>query len=132
MSASAIQPIRWESGSIILLDQTKLPREEVYLKCERVDQIAEAICALSVRGAPLIGISAAYGLALAAQSGDGSVAARVAEAAETLRATRPTARNLFWAIDRMVARAQTGATAEELRQEAEAISREQAQGASVA
>ncbi|MBN1461559.1 MAG: S-methyl-5-thioribose-1-phosphate isomerase [Armatimonadetes bacterium] len=127
MSASAIQPIRWDHGSVVLLDQTKLPGEEVYLKCERLEQMAEAICALRVRGAPLIGIAAAYGLALAAQSGDGSVAGRVGDAAETLRATRPTARNLFWAIDRMVARAEAGATAEELLREAEAIHAEDAE-----
>jgi methylthioribose-1-phosphate isomerase len=126
MSATRIQPIRWDDGSVILLDQTRLPQEETYLKCDRVDQIAEAICSLRVRGAPLIGIAAAYGLAFAAQSSDGSVAARVGEAAETLRATRPTARNLFWAIDRMVARADAGATAEELLQEAEAIHAEDA------
>jgi len=127
MSASAIQPIRWDSGSVVLLDQTKLPSEEVYLTCDRVEQMAEAICSLRVRGAPLIGIAAAYGLALAAQSGEGPVAARVSDAAETLRATRPTARNLFWAIDRMVGRAQAGATAEELLQEAEAIHAEDAE-----
>jgi methylthioribose-1-phosphate isomerase len=124
MSATSIQPIRWEDASVVLLDQTRLPQEETYLKCDRVDQIAEAICSLRVRGAPLIGIAAAYGLALAAHAGDGSVEARVGRAAGTLRATRPTARNLFWAIDRMVARAEAGGTADELLREARAIHEE--------
>ncbi len=127
MASRSVQPIRWAENQVIILDQTRLPQTEAYLRCERVEQVAEAIRSLRVRGAPLIGIAAAYGLALAARSANGSVRERVAKAAELLRATRPTARNLFWAIDRMVARAESGAEAEELAQEALAIHEEDAE-----
>ena len=90
-----------------MLDQTRLPFEEVDLHCYTVEQVAEAIRSLRVRGAPAIGVTAAYGVALAARL----VAERVANRAEfcdavqdalvTLAATRPTAVNLFWAIERM-------------------------------
>jgi methylthioribose-1-phosphate isomerase len=136
-----IRPIRWEKDHVAILDQTLLPGEERYLSCVSVEQIAEAIRQLRVRGAPLIGIAAAYGLALAAlHRGAGfqpaaALRQRVAEAADLLRATRPTARNLFWAIDRMVAAltvAQTSslrppAQARALLDEALAIHREDAE-----
>lgn len=121
MRSQRIQPIYWQDGRVMILDQTLLPREERYLTCERVEEVAEAIRRLAVRGAPLIGIAAAYGIALAASRGED-----LAAAAELLRATRPTARNLFWAIDRMVARAEAGASAEELLAEARAIHEEDA------
>jgi len=125
MTGSGIRPVRWENGVVVILDQTRLPQEEVYLRCQRVDQVAEAIRSLRVRGAPLIGIAAAYGIALAAR--DGASRDSVLEAAETLQTTRPTAHNLFWAIDRMVARMAMGATASDLVQEAVAIHEEDAE-----
>lgn len=91
----------------MLIDQTRLPFEEVDLHCRDVATLAEAIRMLRVRGAPAIGVAAAYGVALAAgqaAQGKGGVEetrARVLEACETLAATRPTAVNLFWAIERM-------------------------------
>jgi len=127
MPAQRIQPIRWQDDHVVILDQTLLPNEEQYLRCGRVAEMAEAISALRVRGAPLIGIAAAYGIALAAQGDPGGLLDRVEEAAALLRATRPTARNLFWAIDRMVARAREGASAEALRAEALAIHEEDAE-----
>jgi methylthioribose-1-phosphate isomerase len=126
MAASTIQPIRWAGDHLLFLDQTRLPHCQVYLRCERVEQLAEAIRALRLRGAPLIGIAAAYGLALAARGDEASLKQRVARAADLLRATRPTARNLFWAIDRVVALAGAGATADELAREALAIHEEDA------
>jgi methylthioribose-1-phosphate isomerase len=126
MASRPVQPIRWAENQVLILDQTRLPQTEAYLRCERVEQVAEAIRSLRVRGAPLIGIAAAYGLALAARSGTGPVRERVLRAAEVLRATRPTARNLFWAIDRMVTHAQNGADAEALAREALAIHEEDA------
>ena len=126
MSTGRIQPIRWSGDHVAILDQTLLPHREEYLRCERVEQVAEAIRALRVRGAPLIGIAAGYGIALAARGDKSGMAARVGKAAELLRATRPTARNLFWAIDRMVARAGAGASADELAREAVAIHEEDA------
>jgi methylthioribose-1-phosphate isomerase len=122
-----IEPIRWEADRVAILDQTLLPREERYLGCESVEQIAEAIRRLQVRGAPLIGIAAAYGIALAARGPEEGRRQRVARAADLLRGTRPTARNLFWAIDRMVALAGRGGDASALRDEAFAIHREDAE-----
>jgi len=127
MGRPRVEPIRWSDGRVIILDQTLLPREERHLECTQVEQIAEAIRSLRVRGAPLIGIAAAYGVALAARGEPEGCLARVRAAAAALRATRPTARNLFYAIDRMVARAERGATADQLAEEAAAIHQEDAQ-----
>ena len=81
---------------VVLLDQRRLPDEEVNLECRTAAEVAEAIRTLAVRGAPAIGIAAAYGLALAALRGDD-----LAEAERVLAASRPTAVNLFWALERM-------------------------------
>jgi methylthioribose-1-phosphate isomerase len=91
-------PIRWRDGVLELLDQTRLPAEEAWLRCETPEQVADAIRRLAVRGAPAIGIAAAYGLALAARAGRS-----FDEAAELLGSTRPTAVNLRWAIERAAA-----------------------------
>ena len=87
-----------------MLDQRLLPREERYLRLSRVEDVAEGIRAMVVRGAPAIGISAAYGVVLAARAaaGDAVAFARAMELADALlRATRPTAVNLAWALGRM-------------------------------
>ncbi len=100
-----------ETGALRILDQRRLPNEIVELRCETLDQVAEAIRSLAVRGAPAIGVAAAYGVALVArQLAARGLAARTAQAeldaaVATLAATRPTAVNLFWALDRMQARA---------------------------
>ncbi len=99
-----MRPLRWEDESLFLLDQTRLPREEVWLRCTTVEEVARAIEEMRVRGAPAIGATAAYGVALGARKGDDPLAAALA-AAERLRVTRPTAVNLFWALERMTARA---------------------------
>jgi methylthioribose-1-phosphate isomerase len=104
------------AGCLRLLDQTLLPTQVVYLDCTSVEQVWQAIKRLSVRGAPAIGIAAAYGCVLAAQAAEGQAAnpargpdaqarvqAAVAEAAEYLATSRPTAVNLFWAVKRMAA-----------------------------
>jgi methylthioribose-1-phosphate isomerase len=126
MAGPRVEPIRWAEDHCVILDQTRLPREESYLHCDDVDGIAEAICTLRVRGAPLIGIAAAYAIALAARGDAARLKQRVAQAADALRATRPTARNLFWAIDRMLQRVDAGAGAAELASEARAIHQEDA------
>ena len=100
-----ISPIRWRDGQLLLLDQTLLPGAEVDRACASWEAVAEAIRSLVVRGAPAIGVAAAFGVALAARAsrasdGDG-VLADVEQAAKGLAATRPTAVNLFWALDRM-------------------------------
>ncbi|MCY3927621.1 MAG: S-methyl-5-thioribose-1-phosphate isomerase, partial [Acidobacteria bacterium] len=84
-------PIRWSDDALLLLDQTLLPEQEVWLRCRRPEDVAEAIRRLSVRGAPAIGVAAAYGLVLGAED--------FAAAYTLLLATRPTAVNLRWALD---------------------------------
>ncbi len=100
-------PIEWlADGKVRFLDQTRLPQEESWVETADYERIAEAIRRLEVRGAPLIGIAAAYGLALAARASDAPDEARlladVRAAADVLRSTRPTAVNLAWALDRMI------------------------------
>ena len=88
--------MRLEDDCVVVLDQRRLPEEEVDLECRSAAEVAEAISTLAVRGAPAIGIAAAYGYALAGVRGDG-----LDEAAATLLASRPTAVNLPWAIAEM-------------------------------
>ena len=99
--------IAYRGGALVLLDQRKLPREEVYLECRTEEEVAEAVKSMVVRGAPAIGIAAGYGMALAAArhagSGAGAQRAALERAARALGATRPTAVNLFWAIEKMMA-----------------------------
>ena len=100
-------PIEWlPGGRVRLIDQTRLPREEVYVETSDYRDLARAIREMRVRGAPLIGIAAAYALALAARqapAGDKpTLLAALREAAKELRATRPTASNLAWALERML------------------------------
>jgi methylthioribose-1-phosphate isomerase len=100
--AEPFSPMRWEGPGLRMLDQTRLPVEEVWMDCETPEQIADAIRRLAVRGAPAIGVAAAYGLVLgmrtvtdAAQLDD-----RFNEVSELLGGTRPTAVNLRWALER--------------------------------
>src|SRR5687767_13883968 len=91
-------PLRWDGEALHVLDQTRLPAEEVVLTLRGAADTAEAIQRLAVRGAPLIGIAAAYGLAMeVARGGD------FERAAALLAGARPTARNLGWAVERVFA-----------------------------
>jgi methylthioribose-1-phosphate isomerase len=90
--------LRWDGNSLFLLDQRLLPREEVWLECRTASAVADAIRTMVVRGAPAIGVSAAFGMAMAARAGEDLQAA-----AEELKRSRPTAVNLAWAVDRMAA-----------------------------
>ncbi len=96
-------------GRVRMIDQTRLPTELVQLEIETVDQMVDAIRRLAVRGAPAIGVAAAFGVLLGIQAHSKKEAAdvlgRTQEIAATLAKARPTAVNLFWALDRMVARA---------------------------
>lgn len=98
--------LRWNNGCLEILDQTLLPGKVEYINCCQHRTVCEAICRLSVRGAPAIGAAAAYGLALGAQgiqaSGRDEFNAAVEKIAADLAATRPTAVNLKWALDRML------------------------------
>ncbi|RXT04837.1 S-methyl-5-thioribose-1-phosphate isomerase [Ammoniphilus sp. CFH 90114] len=106
-----VHSIRWEEDRVLLLDQTKLPLEVVFEDVYTIEQMWNAIRALKVRGAPAIGISAAYGMYLgardieAADSSDFLIKLR--EKREYLATSRPTAVNLFWAIDRMMNKAES-------------------------
>ena len=91
--------IRWENGTLLLLDQTRLPAEERWLAYTDYREVAQAIKTMVVRGAPAIGIAAAYAMALAARENSGDFS--MSRAKQTLAASRPTAVNLFWALDRM-------------------------------
>ena len=99
-------PLWWEDGALCLLDQTGLPHEVRTLRCGSWEEVADAIRELRVRGAPAIGLAAAYGLVVAAYACGARPLAEclgtVRRAAAVLRATRPTAVNLGWAIDRML------------------------------
>lgn len=130
------QAIRWERPVLYLLDQRRLPAACESVACRTPSEVADAIRTMVVRGAPAIGAAAAYGIAMAAwQLADGRAPAEFwqglrAVAAE-MRATRPTAVNLFWAVDRVLRRAEAElarggprAVAEALEAEAEAIFRE--------
>lgn len=98
---SFFSPIRYCDGVLELLDQTRLPHEEIWLVCDRPEDVAGAIRRLSVRGAPAIGVAAAYGLALGLK-GTTNPRKDLETTASLLAATRPTAVNLQWALDRGV------------------------------
>ncbi len=100
-----IPTLTWTPEGVRFLDQTKLPREESYVLATTYEQVADVIVTMVVRGAPAIGVSAAYGIALGATNSQAATPEEFAPEFETicarLAATRPTAVNLFWAIDRM-------------------------------
>jgi methylthioribose-1-phosphate isomerase len=111
-----IRAVQWRDDCLRLLDQRKLPFDEAWVDCRDASEVAEAIHDLVVRGAPAIGITAAWGVVLAAQRGDDLDATMA-----TLRAARPTAVNLTWALDRMRACIDGRADAESAAREAQAI-----------
>jgi methylthioribose-1-phosphate isomerase len=105
MYKSNVKTLTWDNKSLKLIDQRKLPFEEIYVDCITADDVALAIKDMVVRGAPAIGVTAAYGAALAARQYTGSDVAEFTrflnEKLKMLGNTRPTAVNLFWALDRM-------------------------------
>jgi methylthioribose-1-phosphate isomerase len=117
--------VSWDDGCVRMIDQRVLPERFEILELRDYREVADAIRTMAVRGAPAIGVSAALGLALAAQEAAGGPAeafqARLWEAADELRSTRPTAVNLFWAIDRVM---QVGGAHEEPGAAAAAVLKE--------
>ena len=105
MTPTTINPVHWADNELVLLDQTLLPSREVERRYERWEDVADAIRTLVVRGAPAIGVAAAFGVALAARQsramGFDGLIADLELAIKGLAATRPTAVNLFWALERM-------------------------------
>ncbi|MHC4971754.1 MAG: S-methyl-5-thioribose-1-phosphate isomerase [Planctomycetota bacterium] len=117
-----VRPFRFAGDAIEILDQTRLPGAEVWLRLRRPDEVIEAIGSLRVRGAPAIGVAGAYALVLAAGDADA-----VRAAAPAVARARPTAVNLRWAVDRMLARLETApadAPRAALLAEADAIAQE--------
>jgi methylthioribose-1-phosphate isomerase len=108
--------VQWQGDHLRLLDQRLLPTEECWIECRDAARVTSAIRDLAVRGAPAIGIAAAWGVALAARQG-----AALEPVLASLRGARPTAVNLMWALDRMKRRIAAGADAEALAHEAQAI-----------
>jgi methylthioribose-1-phosphate isomerase len=113
-----VSPLRWTGHSLELLDQRLLPGTEKWIEYHDAASVAGAIRDMVIRGAPAIGVAAAFGLALAARRGDD-----IRVAAEVLRAARPTAVNLGWAVDRML-----GVPPQSFAEEAEKIHREDVEG----
>jgi len=87
----------WKDNHLFLIDQTQLPDKIVYIECKTHQDVIHAIKTLMVRGAPAIGVAAAFAMALAELNGD-----NLEEVADEIKASRPTAVNLFWAVDRIL------------------------------
>jgi methylthioribose-1-phosphate isomerase len=129
----SVETIRWVGGVdgfVRLIDQTLLPVRLEYRDCRQVEEVWEAIRSLRVRGAPAIGIAAAMGVVLGVQSFDGgdkeAFLDRVRQVTAYLRSSRPTAVNLFWALDRMERRARDSDAAAPDRQKAALLEEAQA------
>jgi methylthioribose-1-phosphate isomerase len=97
-----VETIEWRAEGVVMIDQTRLPLTEEYVTCRDYQDVATAIRDMIIRGAPAIGVAAAMGVAIGVQhASPENLDAQFAEICSTLAATRPTAVNLFWAIDRM-------------------------------
>ena len=101
-----MRTIDWKDGKVILIDQTKLPNETKWIEIQNYLEMADAIKEMKLRGAPLIGVAAAYGLALTAYHSKvvnkDDLLRDLEKSAEILKKTRPNAVNLFWAIKRVM------------------------------
>src|SRR6186997_1749712 len=119
--------IEWKDDAVVMIDQRKLPASETYVTCKTAKDVAKAIKTMVIRGAPAIGVAAAMGLALGMKrstaSGTKQFATEFQRLCDEMAATRPTAVNLFWAIERMkrtfAAAAQGGCSVDELKQRLE-------------
>src|ERR1700733_13840070 len=103
-----IETIQWTPEGVVMIDQTRIPAEETYVTCRDYMQVADAIRTMVIRGAPAIGVAAAMGVALGVAGADQAISldtrgldTHVDKICAELASTRPTAVNLFWAIDRM-------------------------------
>src|SRR5947199_4194307 len=97
--------IEWQADAVVMIDQRKLPAQEVYVRCRTAAEVARAIKTMVIRGAPAIGVAAALGISLGMRrstaTGTQKFATESYRICDLMAATRPTAVNLFWAIDRM-------------------------------
>src|SRR5688572_6354533 len=116
--------IEWKEEGIVMIDQRKLPSAEVYVTCKTAPEVARAIKTMVIRGAPAIGVAAAMGIAIGMKrskaTGTKQFATEFQRLCDLMAATRPTAVNLFWAIERMkrtfAAAAQGGCSVDEIKQ----------------
>ena len=97
MDVTNLKTMYWKDNKLFLIDQTLLPDQIVYPECENYHDVIDAIKTMKVRGAPAIGVSAAFAMALAELAGE-----NMETAAKEIKAARPTAVNLFWAVDRVL------------------------------
>jgi methylthioribose-1-phosphate isomerase len=113
--------IEWQDDTIVMVDQRKLPAQELYVRCRTSQEVAKAIRTMVIRGAPAIGVAAAMGIALGMRrstaKGTRQFAVEFQKTCDMMAATRPTAVNLFWAIDRMKRTFSEGALAGESTEE---------------
>lgn len=102
--------VKWEDGKIVMIDQLKLPTKFQYVQCTNHHQVADAIRRMVIRGAPAIGVAAAMSLALAAKNSKAKAKEDLIRdlnsAAEVIKATRPTAVNLFWGVNQILKKVQ--------------------------
>lgn len=114
-------PVEWRNNKLIILDQTRLPMEESYLEITHYPEVSSAIKRLAVRGAPAIGVAAAYGVALGALEIQAQTLAEfltgLKKVTKNLWDSRPTARNLFWAIERMNQVTESGEDIEQIKKD---------------
>src|SRR5687767_6635021 len=123
--------IEWNGEGIVMIDQRKLPGAEIYVTCKTAKDVAKAIKTMIIRGAPAIGVAAAMGLAIGAKqstaTGTTKLAGEFYKLCEMMADTRPTAVNLFWAIDRMkrvfADAASSGQSVDQIKQRLEAEAR---------
>jgi methylthioribose-1-phosphate isomerase len=116
--------IEWKDDAVVMIDQRKLPGEEIYVTCKTANEVARAIKTMVIRGAPAIGVAAAMGIALGMRrskaTGTKQFATEFQKTCDAMAATRPTAVNLFWAIERMkrtfADAAQGGCSVEEIKE----------------
>ena len=118
---SSLRTVEWKDGRVIMIDQTRLPNELILVEYDRWEQVAEAIKTLVVRGAPAIGVSGAFGLALAAQQSDAASREEMLSdlnvAKKALFETRPTAVNLGWGLEKIMGVARAADTVQQIRED---------------
>jgi methylthioribose-1-phosphate isomerase len=117
--SSSLKTVEWNKNKVRMIDQTKLPNELIFVEFDDYNQVADAIKTLVVRGAPAIGVSGAFGLALAALQSSANnkdeLLSDLEKAKDVLFSTRPTAVNLGWGLDKIMNVAKTGNSVEEIR-----------------
>ena len=117
---SSLRTVEWKKNRVVMIDQTKLPNELVFLEFDDFNQVADAIRTLVVRGAPAIGVSGAFGLALAVLQSHANtkdeLLTDLEKARKILFATRPTAVNLGWGLEKIMTIAKSGNSVEQIKE----------------